>query len=140
MKKIEVVSKKGSKAVGPYSPAVLYGDLIFVSGQIGINPQTGSLVEGIKAQTKQALTNMQNTLDDSNSSLANVLKTTVYLSDMNDYLVVNEIYATFFAKPYPARAAIQVAKLPKGALIEIDCIAYVKDGGKNCCGGVCENC
>lgn len=135
MKKEEVTPKKGSKAVGPYSPGVIFGNLIFVSGQIGVDPKTGKLEEGIKLQTERAFDNLKNVLEAGNSELNNVLKTTVYLSDMNDYKVMNDIYATYFEKPFPARATIQVAKLPIGALVEIECIAYLKNEEENCCGG-----
>lgn len=131
MKKEEVVTDKSMKVVGPYSQAVTFGDLIFVSGQIGFNPKTNNLVDEIKNQTKQALENMKNVLEAAGSHMNNILKTTVYLSDMNDFPAMNEIYASYFTKPYPARATIQVAKLPKGALIEIECIAF-RD--KECCG------
>lgn len=136
MKKEEVIPQRGSKAVGPYSPGVIFGKLIFVSGQIGKDPKTDELGEGIKSQTKLAFESLKNVLEAGNSDLDSVLKTTVYLSDMNDYTVMNDIYATYFKKPYPARATVQVAKLPKGALVEIECIACIKIDG-NCCGGGC---
>lgn len=121
MKKEEV---KAQKAIGPYSQAVKFGDLIFVSGQIGLDPKTNNLVDGIKNQTKQTLENLKNVLEAAGSQINNVLKTAVYLADMDDFSVMNEVYATYFHKPYPARATVQVAELPRGALIEIECIAY----------------
>lgn len=140
MKKEEVIPKKGSKAVGPYSPGVIFGNLIFVSGQIGKDPRTNNLAEGIKLQTERAFENLKIVLEAGKSDINNVLKTTVYLADMDDYTVMNDIYATFFKKPYPARATIQVTKLPKGALVEIECIAYRKDK-KGCYDEGCQcNC
>lgn len=136
MIKEEVISKKGSKVVGPYSPGVIFGNLIFVSGQIGIDSKTNNLVEGIKLQTKRAFENLKNVLEAGKSDMSEVLKTTVYLADMNDYTAMNDIYATYFQKPYPARATVQVAKLPKSALVEIECIAGIKIDD-NCCGGGC---
>jgi len=139
MKK-EVVSKKSSAAIGPYSHGIEFGNLVFVSGQIGVDPKTNNLFEGIKEQTKQALVNLKNVLEAGKSDINNVLKTTVYLADMNDFPIMNEVYATFFKKPYPARATIQVTKLPKGALVEIECMAYRKDK-KGCCDEGCQcNC
>lgn len=127
---------------GPYSQAVSLGDLLFVSGQIGIDAGTNNMVEGIKEQVIRTLENLKIVLKAADSDLNNIVKTTVYLSDMNNFPVMNEIYATYFKKPYPARATVQVAKLPKGALIEIDCIAYkdcspkcCKTEGEGCCGG-----
>lgn len=133
MKKEEVVSSKSSKAIGPYSQAVKYGNLIFVAGQIGKDPKSDNLREGISDQTKQILENIKNLLADSGSDIDNVLKTTVYLADINDFPIMNEAYASFFKKPYPARATVEVAKLPKGALIEIECIAYLEEKD-DCCG------
>jgi 2-iminobutanoate/2-iminopropanoate deaminase len=117
---------------GPYSQAVSLGDFLFVSGQIGIDAKTNNLVEGIKEQVVQTLENLKTVLKAADSDINNIVKTTVYLSDMNNFPVMNEIYATYFKKPYPARATIAVVKLPKGALVEIDCIAY-KDYSPKCC-------
>lgn len=139
MEKIEVVTKKSGKAIGPYSQAVKFGNLVFVSGQIGKDPKTDELAEGIKLQTERAFESLKNVLEAGNSDINNVLKTTVYLANMNDYTVMNDIYATYFQKPYPARATVQVAKLPKGALVEIECIAYI-NGKEDCCGGDCGCC
>lgn len=133
MKKEEV---KAQKAIGPYSQGVKFGNLIFVSGQIGIDPKTNNLKGGIKEQTKQALINLENVLLAGGSGIDNVLKTTVYLENMDDFPLMNEVYAAFFKKPYPARATVQVARLPQDALIEIECIAYRKE--KKCCGN-CGN-
>lgn len=115
------------KALGPYSQAIKVGDFVFCSGQVPINPSTDTFVEGgIKEQTRQALINAQNILKEAGLSLTNVVKTTVFLSDMDNFTDMNEIYAEFFTKPYPARSAVAVKKLPKGALVEIECIASAK--------------
>lgn len=124
MKKI-VNTKKAPSAIGPYSQGVNLGNLIFFSGQIPLNPLTGEMVDGdIKAQTKQSLENVKALLEDQGLDFSNVVKTTVFLDDMNDFAAMNEIYAQYFVEPYPARSAIAVAKLPKGALVEVEVIAY----------------
>lgn len=113
-------------AIGPYSQAVKAGNLIFVSGQIPIDPATGALVENdIRVQTARSLTNIANILQAAGASLENVVKTTVFLKDMNDFVPVNEVYATFFQSDCPARAAVQAARLPKDVLVEIEAIAAV---------------
>lgn len=112
------------KAIGPYSQAIKAGNMIFCSGQIPINPATGEFVEGgIKEQTRQALTNAQNILKEAGLSLANVVKTTVFLADMSYFADMNKVYAEFFSQPYPARSAVAVKTLPKNALVEVECIA-----------------
>lgn len=112
-------------AIGPYSQAVDSGaGLVFLSGQLPIDPATGAFPEGgIQAQTRQSLRNVQAILAAAGLSLAHVVKTTVFLSDMDDFAAMNEVYATFFAEPFPARSAVAVKALPKGALVEIECIA-----------------
>ena len=111
-------------AIGPYSQAISVGELVFVSGQLPIDPATGAFAEGgIKELTRQSLTNMKAILEEAGTSMANVLKTTVFLADMNDFAAMNEVYAEFFAAPFPARSAVAVKTLPKGALVEIECIA-----------------
>ncbi len=112
--------------VGPYSQAIKYGNLIFVSGQLGLNRETGKLEANVRDQTATALTNMKNILEAAGSGMECVLKTTLFLADMNDFQVANEVFATFFSTVPPARAAIQVAKLPVGGLVEIEAIAHVK--------------
>ena len=111
------------KAVGPYSVVRVTNEFLFCSGQIGVNPETNNLVEGIEAQTKQVLENLKAVLESEGSSLSKVVKTTVFLANIADYVTVNEIYATFFTDNKPARSAIGVSALPKGALIEIEAIA-----------------
>lgn len=111
-------------AIGPYSQAIKVGELVFVSGQLPIDPATGAFAEGgIKELTRQSLTNMKAILEEAGTSMANVVKTTVFLADMNDFAAMNEVYAEFFAAPSPARSAVAVKTLPKGALVEIECIA-----------------
>lgn len=112
-------------AIGPYSQAVDSGaGLVFLSGQLPLDPATGAFPEGgIQAQTRQSLRNVQAILAAAGLSLAHVVKTTVFLSDMADFAAMNEVYATFFAEPFPARSAVAVKALPKGALVEIECIA-----------------
>ena len=115
------------KALGPYSQAIKAGNMVFCSGQVPINPETNNFVEGgIKEQTRQALLNAQNILRQAGLELSNVVKTTVFLSDMNDFVAMNEVYAEFFSMPYPARSAVTVKTLPKNALVEIECIAVAE--------------
>ena len=126
MKKEIITSEKTPKAIGPYSIATKFGDLIFTAGQLGFDPQSGDLVSGgIEAETCQALTNLGNVLEAAGSSLDNVLKTTVFLRDINDFGRMNAIYAEFFKEDCPARSAFQVAALPKGGAVEIEAVACV---------------
>ena len=123
MKKV-ISTSKAPAAIGPYSQAIPVGNLVFASGQIPIDPATGSFVEGgVKEQARQSLTNVKAILDEAGLTLDNVVKTTVFLADMNDFADVNAVYAEFFAEPYPARSAVAVKTLPKGALVEIEVIA-----------------
>ncbi len=112
-------------AIGPYSQAIDSGTgLIFVSGQLPIDPATGAFPEGgVKEQTRQSLTNAKAILEAAGLSLANVVKTTVFLADMGDFAAMNEVYAEYFAEPFPARSAVAVKTLPKNALVEVECIA-----------------
>lgn len=118
-----VKTDKAPGAIGPYSQGIDIGNMIFFSGQIPLNPQTGEMPEGIEAQAKQALDNVKGLLESQGLDFSHVIKTTVFLDDMNDFNTVNEIYANYFVEPYPARSAVEVAKLPKGALIEVEIIA-----------------
>ena len=114
-------------AIGPYSQAIKAGDFLFASGQIPLDPSTGALVTGgIAEQTHQVLKNLAGVLQAAGTGFDKVVKTTVYLSDMADFAAVNEIYATYFPQPAPARATIQAAKLPRDVKVEIDLIAYLK--------------
>ena len=111
-------------AIGPYSQAIRVGNLLYTSGQIPFNPATGSFVEGgIKEQTRQSLSNIKAILEEAGLTMAHVVKTTVFMADMNDFADMNAVYAEFFAEPYPARSAVAVKTLPKGALVEIEVVA-----------------
>lgn len=115
---------KAPAAIGPYSQAIEVNGMVFASGQLPINPATGNFAEGgIKEQTRQSLTNAAAIMQAAGLSLANVVKTTVFLADMADFAAMNEVYSTFFSEPYPARSAVAVKTLPKGALVEVECIA-----------------
>ena len=122
-----ISTKKAPAAIGPYSQAIKVGNLVYTSGQIPIDPATGSFVEGgIKEQTRQSLTNINAILQEAGLSLNNVVKTTVFLAEMGDFTDMNNVYAEFFSEPYPARSAVAVKTLPKGALVEIEVIAEVQ--------------
>ena len=115
---------KAPAAVGPYSQAIEANGFIFASGQLPIDPSTNAFAEGgVKEQTRQSLTNARNVLAAAGVDLSHVVKTTVFLSDMDNFAAMNEVYAEFFKEPYPARSAIAVKALPKGALVEVECIA-----------------
>ena len=115
---------KAPAAIGPYSQAIEVNGVVFASGQIPIDPATGSFVEGgVKEQTRQALTNASQILQEAGTDLSHVVKTTVYLADMADFAAMNEVYAQFFSEPYPARSAVAVKDLPKGALVEVEVLA-----------------
>lgn len=111
-------------AIGPYSQAIEVNGFVFASGQIPLDPKTGTFVEGgIKEQTRQALTNASSILKAAGTDFAHVVKTTVYLDSMDDFAAMNEVYAEFFSHPFPARSAVAVKKLPKGALVEVEVLA-----------------
>jgi len=123
MKK-EINTSNAPKAIGPYSQGINFKDLIFLSGQIPINPQNGELVKGIKEETVQVFENIKALLKEAGSDFDKVIKCSVFLKDMNDFTAMNEIYEKYFNPPYPAREAVQVAKLPKDVSVEISVIAY----------------
>lgn len=123
MVKTVINTKNAPEALGPYSQAIKIGDMIFTSGQIPINPETKELVTEIKKATKQSLTNIKNILEEAGTSMDKVVKTTVFVKDLNDFTAVNEVYATFFEGEPPARSCVQVAKLPLDAPVEIEVIA-----------------
>ena len=125
MQKTVISTNNSPAAIGPYSQAIRFNGLVFVSGQIPIDPESGKVIKGnIKEQTKQVLENLKNILQAGGSSLPNVLRTTIFLSDMDDYAMVNETYAQYFESSPPARSTVQVSRLPKDVHIEIDAIAY----------------
>ena len=123
MKKV-ISTTKAPAAIGPYSQAIQVGNLVYTSGQIPIDPATGVFVEGgIREQTRQSLLNVKAILEEAGLTMSDVLKTTVFMADMNDFADMNAVYAEFFAEPYPARSAVAVKMLPKGALVEIEVVA-----------------
>ena len=124
MKKTVIATTNAPGAIGPYSQAIKVNGFIFVSGQIGLAPTTGELVDGgVEEQSRQALTNVKNVLAAAGSNLEKVVKTTVFLKDINDFAALNTVYGEFFSEDCPARSAVQVAALPKNALVEIEVIA-----------------
>ena len=126
MKKV-FLTERGPKAVGPYSTAVIQGETAYLSGILPIDPATGKLVEGgVGAQARQALGNLKTVLEEMGLSLANILKVSVFLTDLGNFSEVNAIYGEILEKPYPARSCVQVAALPMGALIEIEIVAATK--------------
>ena len=117
---------KAPAAIGPYSQAIQAGNTIYVSGQLPVDPSAGEFAgTDIQAQTRQSLTNIKNILASAGTDMSKAVKTTVLLSDIADFTAMNEVYAEFFTEPYPARAAFQVAALPKGAKVEIECVAVI---------------
>jgi 2-iminobutanoate/2-iminopropanoate deaminase len=125
MKKV-ISTTKAPAAIGPYSQAIQVGNLVYSSGQIPIDPATGNFVEGgIKEQTRQSLLNVQAILEEAGLTMKNVIKTTVFMTDMADFADMNAVYAEFFSAPYPARSAVAVKTLPKGALVEIEVVAQI---------------
>lgn len=116
-------TKHAPQAIGPYSQAIQIGQLIFTSGQLGMDPEHNIFPDTVAEQAKQALVNVQAVLAAAGASMNNIVKSTVFLKDMNDFAAVNEVYASFFTEPFPARSAVEVARLPKDALVEIEVIA-----------------
>jgi 2-iminobutanoate/2-iminopropanoate deaminase len=132
MDKRVVFSEKAPKAIGPYSIAIRTGMLVFTSGQLGLDPANGNLVQGgIEEETRQALTNLRNVLVDAGSGLENVVKTIVFLRDMDDFAKMNAVYAEFFSKNPPARSTIQAAALPKNGRVEIEAVAILTGSEEN---------
>lgn len=121
--KEEINTNNAPAAIGPYSQAMKSGNLIFVSGQIPLNPKDGSIPQSIEDQTKQSLDNLMAILKESGAGAEHILKCGIFIKDMNDFAKINEVYSTYFNKPYPARFVVEVARLPKDVLIEIDAIA-----------------
>jgi len=119
----KISTDKAPAAIGPYSQALDTGNMLFISGQIPIDPATGVMADTVEEQAKQVLTNIKNILAEAGLSMNDVVKTSVFLADLGDFAKVNEVYASFFAEPYPARSCVQVAAIPKGAKVEIETIA-----------------
>lgn len=122
MEKKVIVTDKAPAAIGPYSQAIETDGFVFASGQIPIEPATGNIPDGIEAQAKQALTNVKNLMEAAGLTMGNIVKTSVFIKDMNDFAKVNEVYATFFESDFPARSCVEVARLPKDVLIEVEVI------------------
>ncbi len=125
MKQI-ISTDKAPQAIGPYSQAVRIGDLVFTSGVIPVVPATGEIPQGSAAQAKQALDNLSNLLQEAGCEMSDIVKTTVFIKEMNDFCSINEVYETFFKDDYPARSCVEVARLPKDVLIEVEAVAYKK--------------
>lgn len=120
----QVSTQNAPAAIGPYSQAIEVNGFVYASGQLPIDPATGAFPEGgVKEQTRQSLLNVKAILEEAGLALSNVVKTTVYLADMGDFAAMNEVYSQFFAQPFPARSAIAVKALPKGALVEVEVVA-----------------
>lgn len=123
MTKQVVSTNNAPGAIGPYSQAVITGNFVYSSGQLGMDPQTGELLEGLEGQTKQVFSNVRAVLEAAGCSMSDVVKATVFMKNMDDFAAVNAIYAEQFEEPFPARSAVEVARLPKDALVEIEVIA-----------------
>ncbi len=126
MAKETITAEKAPAAVGPYVHAVKAGGFVFTSGQLGLDPETGTLPEGVAAQAEQAIRNIETVLAAAGLALSDVVKTTVFLADMKDFAVINEVYARYFTDGAPARSCVQAAALPKGGLFEIEVIAALR--------------
>ena len=127
MKKEVISTSEAPSAIGPYSQGIKAGNLIFTSGQLPIDPKTGELVNNVEEATAQSLKNLKAILEAAGSSLDMIVKTVIFLRDMNDFAAVNKVYGTFFAENPPARSTVQVACLPKGAVLEIEAIAMINE-------------
>ena len=121
----EIKTDKAPAAIGPYSQAVVVANMVFTSGQIPVNPVTGEIPDSIERQTHQVFSNIKELLCEAGTSMDNVVKTTVFIKDMAHFAKVNEIYATYFVSPYPARSCVEVSRLPKDVLIEVEVIAEI---------------
>ncbi|MGN0182396.1 MAG: RidA family protein [Candidatus Ornithomonoglobus sp.] len=118
----QISTDKAPAAIGPYSQAIEVGGMLFCSGQIPVDPATGVIPEGVEAQAEQALTNVKNLIEAAGSSIDNVVKTTVFIKNMEDFATINGIYAKYFTEPFPARSCVEVARLPKDVLLEVEAI------------------
>ena len=121
--KVKIESGNAPKAIGPYSQAVLVDDTLYVSGNIPVNPATGDVADGIVNQSKQVFENMKAVLNEAGMGFENVVKTTAFLTDLSNFATFNEFYASYFVAPYPASSCVEVSKLPKNVLVEVECIA-----------------
>lgn len=119
----EIKTNNAPAAIGPYSQAIISGNTVYCSGQIPINPETGKIADGVAAQAHQVFKNIKNLLESAGTTINNVIKTSVFIKDMNDFATINEIYAEYFTEPYPARSCVEVARLPKDVLLEAEVIA-----------------
>ncbi|WP_078578861.1 RidA family protein [Salipaludibacillus agaradhaerens] len=126
MSKQPIQTTEAPSAIGPYSQAVQLGDMIYASGQIGLDPETGELVDGLENQTHRVMKNVTAVLKAAGCEINDVVKTLIFMQNMEDFTTVNEIYASYFEEPYPARSAVEVARMPKGALVEVEVIAKKK--------------
>lgn len=122
----QVKTDKAPQAIGPYSQGVQTGSLVYTSGQIPAHPASGAIAQGIEMQTRQAIENVKAVVEAAGASLSDVVKTTVFIKDMNDFAKINGIYSEYFTEPYPARSCVEVARLPKDVSIEIEAIAEIK--------------
>lgn len=125
MEKRIIATENAPGAIGPYSQAVQIGEVVYTSGQLPVNPATGLIPEDVKEQTKQSLENVKAILEAAGTSMDKVVKTTVFIKDMNDFAQVNEVYGQFFTAPFPSRSCVEVARLPKDAKVEIEVIALI---------------
>ena len=118
----QISTTNAPAAIGPYSQAIISGGLLYCSGQIPVEPATGIVPDGVRAQAEQAFTNLKNLIAAAGASIDNTIKTTVFIKDMNDFAVINEIYAKYFTAPFPARSCVEVARLPKDVLLEVEAV------------------
>ena len=118
----DIKTTNAPAAIGPYSQAIITGNMLYTSGQIPVNPETGAIAEGVEAQANQVFTNLKNLIAAAGSSIENTVKTTVFIKNMDDFAKINEIYATYFTEPFPARSCVEVARLPKDVLLEVEAI------------------
>ena len=117
-----IATDKAPGAIGPYSQAIEVNNMVYTSGVIPVDPATGVIPEGVEAQAKQALSNLKNLIEAAGADISQVVKTTVFIKEMNDFAKINEIYATYFTEPFPARSCVEVARLPKDVLLEIEAV------------------
>ncbi|WP_416147860.1 RidA family protein [Salipaludibacillus sp. HK11] len=126
MSKKPIQTNEAPSAIGPYSQAVQIGDIVYTSGQIGLDPETGEMVEGLENQAHRVMKNAKAVLAAAGCDMNDAVKTMIFMQNMDDFVKVNEIYASYFEEPYPARSAVEVARMPKGALVEVEVIAKKK--------------